>query len=173
MYEIKLKIKNESDLYNSLDPDAGLLSDDVTSYLQKKYTEKTDLLEQTAIHIFSDEMLDEERVRKNFASYTQNELSLLAKRKKRSLVKEIWLFILGVFFIAFWLLLESVTESIAATVVCIVGWFAVWEAANIWLVESPAMRLEKIRLKKMEKTEIIFSRISENLNENNEIVINS
>lgn len=157
MYEIKLKIHDESDLYNPLDPDAELLSEDVTSYFNRKYREKTDPIEKTVIHIFSDVPLDEERVRKNIASYTENELSILSKRKKRSLFKEIWLSILGVIFIALWLLLESVTESVVATVVCIVGWFAVWEAANIWLVESPEMRVEKLRLKKMEKTEIVFS----------------
>ena len=33
MYEIKLKIHEEADLYNSLDPDQVLLSDDVVSYI--------------------------------------------------------------------------------------------------------------------------------------------
>lgn len=157
MNEIKLKIHDESDLYSSLDPDNKLLSEDITSYFQRKYTEKTAPLEKTIIHIFSDVPLNEERVRKNIKSYTENELAILAKKKKRSLVKEVWLFILGIIFIALWLVLESVTESVVATVVCIVGWFAVWEAANIWLVESPEMRLAKIQLKKMENTEIIFS----------------
>ncbi len=157
MYEIKLKIHDESDLYTPLDPDKELLSEDITSYFQRKYIEKASPLEKTIIHIFSEVPLNEERVRKSIKSYTKNELAILAKKKKRSLVKEVWLFILGIIFIALWLFLESVTESIAATVVCIVGWFAVWEAANIWLVESPEMRVEQIRLKKMESMEITFS----------------
>ncbi len=160
MNEIKLKIHDESDLYSSLDPDMELLSEDITSYFQRKYTEKTSPLDKTIIHIFSDVPINEERVRKNIKSYTENELVILAKKKKRSLIKEVWLFILGIIFIALWLFLESVTESVVATVVCIVGWFAVWEAANIWLVESPEMRLAKLQLKKMENTEIIFSVIN-------------
>ena len=41
MYEIKLKIHEETDLYNSLDPDQMLLSDDVVSYILRKYEVKS------------------------------------------------------------------------------------------------------------------------------------
>lgn len=158
MYEIKLKINDEADLYNPLDPDCVLLSEDVSSYLNRKLSEKNfDPLEKNVIHIISSVPLDEERVRKNIVSYTESELKILSKKKKRSVIKQLWLFLLGVIFIALWLFLDSITENVIATVVCIVGWFAVWEAANIWLVENPEMRVRKLVLQRMEKTEIVFS----------------
>lgn len=156
MYEIKLKIHNDSDLYNRLDPNKEVLSDEVISFLEKKYIEKTDLLEKIAIHILSDEKIDEDRVRRNFKNFVDRELFILQKQKKRSLLKQIRLFVIGIIFIGLWLFLESITESVFATVVCIVGWFAVWEAANVWFVEFPEYQMKKVRFQLMQKTEIIF-----------------
>lgn len=156
IYEIKLKIHDESDLYNVFDSENEILADEVSSYLRKKFSENTFPFEKIELKIISEKKLNQERCKKNIKSYVENELNLLARQKKRSIVKQIWLLALGMFFIALWIFLESITESVIATVVCIVGWFAVWEAANIWLVESPEMRIEKLRLQKMEKTEIKF-----------------
>ena len=36
----------------------------------------------------------------------------------------------------------------------IIGSFAVWEAANVWIVDKPAMQLQQRRLKKMMETEV-------------------
>ncbi len=162
-YEIKLKIREESDLYNAFDPEKEILSDEVSSFLRKKFSENTFPLEKIELKIISEKPLDQNRCKKNIKSYVENELNLLSRQKKRSLVKQIWLLALGMFFIALWIFLESITESVIATVVCIVGWFAVWEAANIWLVESPEMRIEKLRLQKMQKTEIKFEILQEQI----------
>lgn len=156
MYEIKLKIHNESDLYNPLDPKKEVLSDEVISFLEKKYIEKTDLLEKITICILSDEDVDEERIKRNFKNFVDRELLLLQKQKNRSLFKQIRLLVIGIIFIALWLFLETITESVFATVVCIVGWFAVWEAANVWFVEFPEYRMKKLRFQLMQKTEMIF-----------------
>lgn len=156
IYEIKLKVRDESDLYNSFDPENEILSDEASSFLRKKFSENTFPFEKIELKIISEKSLNQERCKKNIKSYVENELNLLARQKKRSLIKQIWLLALGMFFIATWIFLESFTESVIATVVCIVGWFAVWEAANIWLVESPEMRIEKLKLQKMQKTEIKF-----------------
>lgn len=173
IYEIKLKIHEESDLYSTFDPEKEILSDEVSSYLKKKFSENTFPFEKIELKIISEMPLNQERCKKNIRAYVENELNLLSRQKKRSIVKQIWLFALGIIFIALWLFLERITESVLATVVCIVGWFAVWEAANIWLVESPEMRIEKLRLQKMQKTEIKFEilenhsqNVSENLTEN-------
>lgn len=156
IYEIKLKLRDESDLYNVFDPENEILSDEVSSFLRKKFSENTFPFEKIELKIISEKSLNQERCKKNIKSYVENELNLLARQKKRSIVRQIWLLALGIIFIATWILLESITESVFATVVCIVGWFAVWEAANIWLVESPEMRIEKLKLQKMQKAEIKF-----------------
>ena len=52
MYEIKLKIQDEADLYNPLDPDRVLLSDDVVSYILRKYEERPDVREKACDSYF-------------------------------------------------------------------------------------------------------------------------
>ena len=53
--EIRIRIHNEADLYNPLDPDQELLSDDVIDYIQRKYDEDRELGDRLVIHIVSDE----------------------------------------------------------------------------------------------------------------------
>ena len=53
-FEIKIKIHEEADLYNPLDPEGSELSDEVISYMVRKYQEKG-RKEKHIIHIISDE----------------------------------------------------------------------------------------------------------------------
>lgn len=59
-------------------------------------------------------------------------------------------------FIAAWLFTAS-SDRIFVEVLSIIGSFAVYEAANIWISEKPHIRLVKYRLKKLENTEIRFT----------------
>lgn len=157
MCEIKLKIHEEADLYNPLDPDQVLLSDDVVSYILRKYEERPDVREKHTIHIFSDTSVDEERVRRNIRRYTEEEGKIMKRKQQRSRIKQMWLFGIGIAFIAFWLFIASKTENILVEVLSIIGSFAVWEAANIWIVEVPEMKLYRRRLNRLEETEIIIT----------------
>ena len=74
----------------------------------------------------------------------------------RSRVKQLWLFLVGIAFIGFWLLLAANIESIAVEVLSIIGSFAIWEAANIWIVEAPKMRIHKRLLERLKNTRIEF-----------------
>lgn len=38
-----------------------------------------------------------------------------------------------------------------------IGSFAVWEAANIWIVENPQMRMQRRKLTKLTETEVQFT----------------
>ena len=155
MCEIKLKIHEENDLYNPLDPDRELLSDEVVSYIVRKYSEKN-VRGSHVIRIISDTPLDEERVRKNIRRYTEQEDGIVSRKQKSSSLKQLWLALIGVAFIAVWLILAANTENVIVEVLSIIGSFAIWEAANIWIVERPSMRLERLRLKRLMDTEIIF-----------------
>jgi len=53
-FEIKIKIHEEADLYNPLDPEGSELSDEVITYMVRKYQEKG-RKEKHIIHIISDE----------------------------------------------------------------------------------------------------------------------
>ena len=156
MYEIKVKIHEESDLYNTFDPDAAQLSDEVVSYILRKYQEK-EREEKHCIHIISDTPVDEDRVWKNIHAYTKHEEEIIGREQQNSTAKQIRLFIIGIAFIAFWMFAASRTENIGVEVLSIIGSFAVWEAANIWIVERPTMRMNRRRLKKLMETEIKFT----------------
>ena len=65
---------------------------------------------------------------------------------------------IGIAFIAVWLVLSAFTGTVIAEVLSIIGSFAVWEAANIWIIDRPEMRLTRMRLKKLMETEVIFTK---------------
>ena len=109
------------------------------------------------IHIYSDTPVDEERVKRNIRRYTEDEGKIMKRKQQRSRIKQLWLFAIGIAFIAFWLFIASKTENILVEVLSIIGSFAVWEAANIWIVEVPEMKLYRRRLMRLEETEILIT----------------
>ena len=156
MYEIKIKVHEEADLYNDFDPDQVQLKDEVVSYITRKYQEK-ERTDQYCMHIISDVPVDEERVRRNFRKYVEEEVGIIKRDHKRSSMKQALLFIIGIIFIAIWAAMSSKTGVIILEVLSIIGSFAVWEAANVWIVDKPAMQLQQLRLKKMMETEVRFT----------------
>lgn len=163
MYEIKIKIHEEADLYNDFDPDQVQLKDEVVSYITRKYQEK-ERTDQYCMHIISDVPVDEERVRSNFRKYVEEEVGIINRIQHRSTMKQVLMFIIGIAFITTWVLMSSKTGTIVLEVLSIIGSFAVWEAANVWIVEKPTMRLQQIRLKKMMDTEVRFTVMDTNIN---------
>ena len=157
MYEIKIKIHEETDLYNPLDPEQILLSDELVSYILRKYEERPDIRDKHVIHIYSDTPVEEERVKRNIRRYTEEEGKIIVRKQKTSRLKQVRLFIIGLAFIAFWLFMASITENIIVEVLSIIGSFAVWEAANIWIVELPAQRVYRRRLARLEDTEVLIT----------------
>ena len=156
MNEIKLKIRSEADLYNPLDPDQVMLSDAVTGYIIRKYQEMNHT-EEFCLHIISDEPVNEDRVRENIRTHMRHEQEIGSRELKLSTGRQIRLFVIGIAFISVWLFAAANTGNIAAEVLSIIGSFAVWEAADIWIAEKPHIRLRKMKLKILEKTEIRFS----------------
>ena len=156
MYEIKIKVHEEADLYNAFDPDQVQLKDEVVSYITRKFHEK-ERTDKYCMHIFSDVPVDEARVRHNFQNYVKEEVGIINRVHQRSTMKQVLMFIIGIVFITTWVLMSSKTGAIVLEVLSIIGSFAVWEAANVWIVEKPTMRLHQIRLKKMMETEVRFT----------------
>lgn len=159
--EIKIRIHEEDDLYNPLDPDRELISDDVVDYVERKYSEDFDPLDRIVITVISDVPLEEERVRENFRHYMQDEQEILSKEQHRTAVKQAWLFLVGIIFIAVWLVFAVNTDNVFIEVLSIIGSVAMWEAADIWIVEAPETRIRKRRLQRLEDTEIRFARTRE------------
>lgn len=156
MYEIKVKIHEEADLYSSLDPDREQLDMEVVSYILHKYQEKK-RKEPFCIHIFSDTPVDEERVRKNFRAFLEREEKNEEQLLHISSMKQVRLFAIGLAFIAIWLLVKTITNVLIVEILSIIGSFAIWEASNIWIVEKPNIRLKRHRLRRLMDTEIRFT----------------
>ena len=144
MYEIRIKIHDEADLYEPFDPDGSLLSEDVVSYFSRRFQERA-VGEAASLRIISDVPVNEERLEQN------------AREQRKYSLKQLYLVLIGLAFIALWLVLARTTEGIGSEVLSIIGSFAVWEAANIWIVEKPALRLSKHRLKGLADMEVLFS----------------
>lgn len=155
-YEIKIKIHEEADLYNPLDPEGSELSDEVIAYIVRKYQEK-DRKEKHIIHIISDEPVDEEKVRNSFLDYSRKEEMILGKVRNRTTLKQLTMFVIGILAISLWLFVARRTENLLVEILSIIGSFALWEAVNIWIVEKPVMRMEEKRLKKMMQAEVKFT----------------
>jgi len=144
-FEIKIKIHEEADLYNPLDPEGSELSDEVITYMVRKYQEKG-RKEKHIIHIISDEPVDEEKVRNSFLAYSTKEEMIFGNVRNRTTLKQFTLFVVGILFISLWLFASSRTENLLVEILSIIGSFALWEAADIWIVEKPVMRIEEKRL---------------------------
>jgi hypothetical protein len=155
-FEIKIKIHEEADLYNPLDPEGSELSDEVISYMVLKYQEKG-RKEKHIIHIISDEPVDEEKVRNSFLAYSTKEEMIFGNVRNRITLKQLTLFVIGILFISLWLFASSRTENLLVEILSIIGSFALWEAADIWIVEKPVRRIEEKRLKKLMQAEVEFS----------------
>ena len=155
-FEIKIKIHEEADLYNPLDPEGSELSDEVISYMVRKYQEKG-RKEKHIIHIISDEPVDEEKVRNSFLAYSTKEEMIFGDVRNRITLKQLTLFVIGILFISLWLFASSRTENLLVEILSIIGSFALWEAADIWIVEKPVRRIEEKRLKKLMQAEVEFS----------------
>ena len=153
---VLLTIHEESELYNSFDE--SLLSGDVIEYLGERIKGTQG---DVVLNIRSGCTLDEERVRKTFLNQCTDYLTMLEGDKKRNTIRQTIMFIIGIVFIFLWLLVSAVSEGVGAEVLSIIGSFAVWEAANIWIVDNPEIRLEELFLMRLKQAEITFEYVSQ------------
>ncbi len=58
-------------------------------------------------------------------------------------VQQAWMFGVGVLFIAVSLLLDGKVGMVWYTVLSTIGAFSMWEAAGIWIIHNPKLRMRK------------------------------
>ncbi len=149
VFEIKVKINEESDLYEPLNPDKEL-SPDITDYLERQIMDRN-IGENVLIHVISKEPLSEENVKTAFWDWIHGIEASFRKRQKGNWIKQAWMFFVGVAFIATSLFAQPHVNVVVFTVLSTIGAFALWEAAAIWIVEGPTNRIRKRVLKNMAK----------------------
>ena len=153
-YEIKIHINDESELYNSFDESKSTLNESLLSYLQDRYTEKE--FGKRAVLVFSGAEINENHLRAALRRHVEAELDQINRKKKFNFLKQLRLFLIGLVFIAAGIIFGSYLNSIPLEILSIIGSFAVWEAANIWIVENPTVRLQKRLNEKLLEAEIVI-----------------
>lgn len=167
MYEISLRIHEENELYNSFDESCRTLSGDVSDYLTRQYGRK-EIGDDILLRIKCDRPIDADRVKTAFRETIREQELHIAGEKRLNLVKQIWLLCVGVVFVTAAILLNGIIGSVPVELISIVGSFAVWEAADIWIVENPRNRLAKRTLKKLNSTKIVIEDLSEGRTDKND-----
>lgn len=155
MYEINLTIQDEKQLYNPFDESCRTLNDDVSDYLAGQYGRK-EAGDDIVLKIKCDGPINFERVCGAFQELIREQELRTSNQKRLNRVKQIWLLCIGIVFVTAGILLDGVLGSVPVELISIVGSFAVWEAANIWIVENPRTRLAQRTLKKLNSTKIVI-----------------
>ena len=86
-FEISIRVEDENDLYNHFDAQGMTLSDDLTAYIARCYTEKH-FGEDVRI-TFSGAKIDAERLKAALHRYIDRELEQNAKERKSNLFKQL------------------------------------------------------------------------------------
>ncbi len=159
MYEINLRIDEEKDLYSPFDESCRTLSSDVSDYLSGQYAKK-DIGDEIILKIKCGGPVDFERVCGAFQELIREQKVKNANQKRLNIVKQAWLFSIGVVFVAAAILLEGILGSVPVELISIVGSFAVWEATDIWIVENPRTKLAKRTLRKLNSTRIVVEQVN-------------
>lgn len=147
MYEVKLKIQKESDLYEPLSPDKEL-SGDVISYLEQKIDERN-RRERLLFHIISSEPVDEQNVRAVLSAWRLRIERSLKKQRQANWTRQLRMFVIGIVFTALGVLLELNENTVSFTVLSAIGGFAMWDAASVWISENPLLRKKERMLQQL------------------------
>ena len=153
--KISIDVVDEMNLYNKFDRDGLTLSEDVISYIISK-AEVNLLKDKIEIELISKEAIDENKFIAAFNNYIEDQSKILKKEDRLNLTKQIWMSIIGVIFIAMSISLSIKFDDLILEVISTIGSFALWEAANSWLLERKSLKLSKIHLIKLSNSEIRF-----------------
>ena len=135
-FDIHLHVIDEASLYNPLDPTGLTFNSDVYDYIEDCYSEKH-LYEVPRLLVSADTPIDQERLKKAFIRYLQEEQDCNERERKRNTVHMLRLLIIGLLFIVAGVMLANVLNAVGAEILSIIGSFAVWEAAGGWFEQRP------------------------------------
>ena len=159
---MKIKIESEEELYNSFDQFEETLSEDLISYINNK-SELTSIKQKEDIEIISTKKIDENKFRKSFEKYCDEQLIRINRQQKINKTKQIGMLIVGIIFIIFSILLTDKMNVIILEIISTIGSFSIWESANSWLLQSKTIKFNKLRAIKLKNSEIKFENLKEYL----------
>ncbi len=141
-HKINIRLKDETELYDPLDPEQMTLSDDVIGYVMEKGQRKK-LGEQLEIHLISDEPVDREHAEKAFDRWCDDTLLNIKKEYRRNHMQQLWMFLIGVLFIAVSLFAQGKVNAVIFTVLSTIGAFSIWEASGFFIIKNPQLRFRR------------------------------
>ena len=150
MQNITLNVTDEERLYNSLDPRRNLLNNEVKDYLLNQVQIEgpkngVNLIVSSTIAI------DEERFTTSIDRWIQDEEQTIRAAARRNAIQQVWMFGIGVLFIALSLMLQPTVGVVWFTVLSTIGAFSMWEAASIWIIQNPKLRMRKRAISRLKE----------------------
>lgn len=142
MFEVKIYVENEKELYNSFDKEKTTLNSDLTSYIRECMSERK-IGEKIALTITSPAKIDENKFRVAADKFIIKQKRSLNKEAKAYSLQSIMLLIVGIAFVVLGIVLGNSINIVIATIISTIGSFSIWEAANRWLIELPRIRTIK------------------------------
>ncbi len=152
---MKIKISDEHELYNSFDKFEETLSEDLISYINNK-EEIASIKEKENIEIISTKKIDENKFKKSFQKYCDEQLIVINRQQKINRTKQIGMLFVGIIFIIFSIILTDKINLIILEIISTIGSFSIWESANSWLLQSKAIKFNKLKAIKLKNSEIKF-----------------
>ena len=147
MKEIYINVDSESDIYSTFGG-PGELNGEFVDYVIGKLKD-TELLEPVQLVFQSREPMDEQRVRDSISMWIKNEKHDLQREERANKIRQLWLLIIGVAFVAVSIAVELLVSEFSFTVLSTIGAFALWEVANGWILDNPQLRLRRLLVKHM------------------------
>ena len=147
MKEIYINIDNENDIYSTFGG-PGELNGEFVDYVVGKLKD-TELLEPVQLVFQSREPMDEQRVRDSISMWIKNENHDLQREERANKLRQLWLLIIGVAFVAVSIAVEVLVSEFSFTVLSTIGAFALWEVANGWIVDNPQLHIRRLLVKHM------------------------
>ena len=138
---IKMRIKNESDLYNVLDPDRTIINNDVYSYLKSFCTEieaKKHL--HDTLQIISDEPVDPERFRQSIRKAVKKDREEFDRQLSVNHRRAIGLYVIGILFSVLGFSLSLLLDQVLLQFISFFGTMAFRDAVTIHLKLNPDIR---------------------------------
>ena len=153
IFTIKISVSDESELYSPYDSERLTPNDEVIAYIAGKIPNRR-YKQKTVLEITSANEVDRAQFKKalDFLVDTEEAANRIELQKTR--LRQMFLVIVGIAFIALSFYLTRFDIKMIAEISSIIGTFSIWEATNIWLIESKRLYATRRRLEKMKDTEI-------------------
>ena len=154
---LKLKLKDEAELFSSFDPDQEQLSEDVASYLVRSFHQlHKNNREQYILQLQFDTPVDKERIIHKCKTHFLRRRDEIRRVLRKLTQKAICLGIFGVIILSIWFYLSAKSESVNLEILSIIGWVSIWEATSMILIGSHEARETFRNFNKIVNAEIVI-----------------